>query len=201
MPDGDISPSTSPLPSQPLFWGRQTEETKAHRPSLTGPRWQRHDQAVPGTKMPWYPALAPKDDSQPRAALPRPKADCYHTTHAPTPVPRKDGGPVPFQWVGQQGHLSSHFWANSHSPGGRTRTCLVTVGLVLTSLRVTPSRTPPAVARSVIHPQGGGGRCAPTGILSWWQPSSSPWLCPSFTVLAETPSMHSGGKGRYQGRN
>lgn len=55
--------------------------------SLTGPRWQRHDQAVqealtgPGRAPRWLPGEIP------RAAFPGAKADGYHTAHAPTLFP------------------------------------------------------------------------------------------------------------------
>lgn len=67
----------------------------------------------------------------------------------------------------------------------------MTMELALTSLHSTPC--------SGIHPQGGGGSCALTGRASAGG-NHPPGPCALFTVLAESPTMHSGRKVRYKGR-
>lgn len=155
--------------------GQADKEADAPKVLLTCPRWQRHDQAVQGSgTLLWLPRETARLGQHSLAMLP----------HAPGPVPREDGGPVTFQRAGQQGHLSSRFWANSHSSGGRVRTCRVNARLGLSPLTPRLSHSS-CFACGITRPQRGGGSCVLTSSLSWQQPSSGPWPCPSFTVLKE----------------
>nr|KAF6486473.1 placental growth factor [Rousettus aegyptiacus] len=75
----------------------------------------------------------------------------------------------------------------SHSSGGRVRTCRVNARLGLSPLTPRLSHSS-CFACGITRPQRGGGSCVLTSSLSWQQPSSGPWPCPSFTVLKETLS-------------